>query len=235
MFNFRKKVFGKNNKKIIFLLCGWPGKIWHYHLTAKVLNLHGFQSIVYEYDDGVLSSSIKNTINNTTRIKKEVLKEIKILKNKGFQDFSIFGTSYGSIISFMITNESKDISKVIINLTGVDLAEVVWTWNKGKDGLVKKGIMNQNITLQQLKESWHHLSPINNLNNLNNRKILIYLAKKDEVIPYELQKRLFEELIKVNKNVQIEYDFKHNHFISAMFNLLNYKKYIKFLNHSGGK
>lgn len=229
MFSFRKKVFGKNNKKIIFLICGWPGKIWHYHLTAKALDLHGFQSIVYEYDDDILSSSIEKTIKNTTSIKKEVLKEIKILKKKGFKDFSIFGTSYGSIISFMIGNESEDISKIIINLIGADLAEVVWTWNKGKDGLVKKGIISQNITLQQLKKNWHHLSPVNNLKNLRSKKILFYMAKKDEVIPYKLQKRLLEELIKVNKNVQVEHDIKYNHFISAMINLLNYKKYIKFL------
>lgn len=229
MFSFRKKVLGKNNKKIIFLICGWPGKIWHYRLTAKALDLHGFQSIVYEYDNSILSSSIKNTINNTTRIKKDVLKEVKILKKKGFKDFSIFGTSYGSIISFMIGNESEDISKIIINLIGVDLAEVVWTWDKGKDSLVKKGIISKNVTLQQLKKNWHHLSPINNLKNLSSKKILFYMAEKDEVIPYELQKRLLEELTKINKNIQVERDIKYNHFISAMMNLLNYKKYIKFL------
>lgn len=229
MFSFRKKVFGKNNKKIIFLICGWPGKIWHYHLTAKALNLHGFQSIIYEYDESILSSSIKDTINNTNLIKNEILKQIKFFKEKGCKNFSIFGTSYGTIIAFMIANNSKDILKIIINLIGYDLAETVWTWNKGKDSLVKEGIVKQNISLKTLKEKWAELSPINNINNLKKTKILFYLAQKDEVIPYRFQTRLFEELLKINKNIQVEHDIKYNHFISAMMNLLNYKKYIKFL------
>jgi len=68
MFSFRKKIIGKNNKKIIFLLCGWPGKIWHYYLTAKILEINGFQSIIYEYDKNILSSSIKDTIEKNGKV-----------------------------------------------------------------------------------------------------------------------------------------------------------------------
>ena len=51
MFEFRKKVICQNNKKVIFLICGWPGKIWNYYLTVKILEINGYQSMVYEYDD----------------------------------------------------------------------------------------------------------------------------------------------------------------------------------------
>jgi len=229
MFSFRKKIIGKNNKKIIFLLCGWPGKIWHYYLTAKILEINGFQSIIYEYDKNILSSSIKDTIENTTSVKEDILKQISLFKKGGFQDFSIFGTSYGTIISFMVGNQSRDVTKIILNLSSLDLAETVWTWNKGKDSQVKKGILHHNINLQQLRKKWYQLSPINNLTNLKNKKILIYLAKKDEVIPYKLQKKLFEKLMEINNNIQFNYDNKHNHPISALLNLLKYNKYVKFL------
>ncbi|KKP87231.1 MAG: hypothetical protein UR89_C0004G0020 [Candidatus Roizmanbacteria bacterium GW2011_GWA2_35_8] len=230
MFSFRKKIFGKQNNKIIFLICGWPGKIWHYYFTAKILEINGYRSIVYEYDDNILTSSIKDTIKNTNIVKQEILNQINKFKKQGLQDFSIFGTSYGSIITFMIVNQSKDISKIIINLTGFDLAETVWTWNKGKDSLVKNGIVEQNISLKSLKEKWRELSPINNSNKLEKAKILFYLAKKDEVIPYKLQTKLLEKLKKINHRIQIYTDRKLNHLFSALLNLLWYKRYAKFLN-----
>jgi esterase/lipase len=226
MFSFRKKVFGKQNGKIIFLLSGWPGKIWNYYLTVKILELNGFKSIVYEYDDSILSSSIKRTIENTTKVKEDILKQIEILKEKGAKDFSILGTSYGTLIAFMVTNQITSISKIIINLTGSDLAEIVWSWNTGKDSLVKKGIIKQNISLKSLKDKWQKLSPINNLNNLADKKILIYLAEKDEIIPFRLQSQLLNKLRQINQNIIVEVDKKHNHLLSAALNLLRYKKYI---------
>lgn len=229
MFSFRKKIIGKNNKKIIFLICGWPGKIWHYFLTAKILERKGFQSIIYEYDEDILTSSIENTIKNTNVIKNDVLKEIINLKKYGFKDFSIFGTSYGSIISFIIANKEKSFSNLIINLTGADLAETVWTWDKGRDGLVKKGIKKQNISLIKLKQKWDELSPINNINNLKKFKVLFYLAKKDDVIPFRMQNRLLTELLKITPNIKVVINNKHNHLISALINLLRYKIYLNFL------
>ncbi len=229
MFSFRKKIIGKNNKKIIFLICGWPGKIWHYYLTAKILERKGFQSIIYEYDESILSSSIENTIKNTYVIKNDVLKEIINLKKIGCKDFSIFGTSYGNIISFIIANKEKSISKLIINLVGSDLAETVWTWNKGRDGLVKKGIKKQNISLNNLKQKWAELSPINNINNLKKLKVLFYLAKKDDVIPFRMQNKLLTKLSKVSSNIKIVINNKDNHLISALINLIKYKIYVNFL------
>src|SRR3990167_3185750 len=131
MFTFRNKIICPQNKKIIFMVCGWPGKIWHYYLTAKILALNGYQSVIYEYDDDILSSSITDTIRNITSVKNDILKMIDVLKQKGCKDFSIFGTSFGTIISFMVANNSSQVTKVIINLSGSDLAETVWSWNKG--------------------------------------------------------------------------------------------------------
>ena len=229
MFSFRKKIFGKNNKKIIFLLSGWQGKIWNYYFTVKILEFNGFKSIVYEYDDNILSSSIKDTIDNTNEVKKDILKQINNYQKIGYKDFSILGTSYGSIIAFMVTNQTVNISNIIINLTGSNLAEIVWSWDKGKGNLVKKGIIKQNISLKLLKEKWQKLSPINNLNNLNNKKTLIYLAEKDEVIPFKFQSQLVKGLRQINPNIKVEIDKKFKHLLSAALNLLRYNKYINFL------
>ena len=229
MFSFRKKIIGHRNKKIIFLLCGWPGEIWHYLLTAIVLKFHGYQSIIYEFDNTILSSSITKTLDNTNSVKNDIVTEIKRFKHIGYKDFSIFGTSYGTIIAFMVANIDLNISKIIINLSSANLAETVWTWNKGKDSLIKKGIIRQGISLIKLKEKWSVLSPEQNIKNLRNRKILLYLSEKDEVIPYVLQTRLLNKLNKFNINVQMIVNHNLNHLFSALLNLVLFNRYVKFL------
>ncbi|KKS96347.1 MAG: hypothetical protein UV73_C0011G0019 [Candidatus Gottesmanbacteria bacterium GW2011_GWA2_43_14] len=229
MFFFRKKIVGPQNKKIIFLLCGWPGKIWHYLLTAKLLEFHGYQSIIYEFDNNILSSSITGTVNNTVSVKNDIIKEVNRFKHLGYTDFAVFGTSYGTIIAFMVANNEPNISRLIVNLSGADLAETVWTWNKGKESLVKNGIIHQGISLNKLKEKWSFLSPLNNIKNMRDRKILFYLSQKDNVIPYKLQIRLLNGLNKISNNVHVSVNHYSNHLFSALFNLVLFDKYVKFL------
>lgn len=229
MFSFRKKIIGKDNRKIIFLLCGWPGKIWHYFLTAKILEKQGFKCIIYEYDNTIFSSSIKATIANTNAVKNDILKQIKILKKNSFNKFAIFGTSYGTLISFMVANKEKSVTDLILNLSSIDLSETVWTWNKGKDSQIKKELIKQGVSLKLLKKKWSELSPINNMNNLKNTRILFYQAKNDEVFPLRLQHQLLLRLKTITPNIKIVENLNRKHRISALVNLLNHKVYTNFL------
>jgi len=229
MFSYRKKIIAPQNKKIIFLICGWPGKIWNYYFTAKILELHGYQSIIYEFDDSILSSSITATVRNTTLVKNDILKRLGIFKEKGFKDFSIFGTSYGTVIAFMVADNFSSVSNMIINLSGADLAETVWSWNRGKEGKIKNELKEMGISLKYLKKKWSRLNPVNNTSHLSDKRILFYISHKDEVIPYKLQLDLLNTLNRVNKEVVTVSNLRSNHLFSAAVNLIRYDKYINFL------
>lgn len=219
--NFRKKIFGSNNKKVVFLLVGWKSKIWRYYLVILVLLLNGFDCVAYEYDLDILSPNVKKTASSFDNVSEDIFKTINEFKEKGYEDIALFGTSLGTLLSMIVANKTKHVKKIILNLTAASLAETVWSWDF---------IDKQKITLTSLNKSWKKLSPINNINNVLGKQFLIYLAKNDEVIPYSQGIKLTDEL----KNKKIKYELvinKYgNHVLAGFLNLLRYKKYIDFLN-----
>ncbi|MFA6017475.1 MAG: prolyl oligopeptidase family serine peptidase [Patescibacteria group bacterium] len=226
---FRKKVFGSNNRKIVFILTGWKTKIWHFGFVANILKRNGFQSIVYEYDKKILSSNTKETVKYLNEVKLDVINTINILKKRGIKDFNLFGTSLGTMLSLMVSDEIKDIKKIILNLTGADLAEIVWSWDKVSDTMIKRNLIKQKINLNKLKQLWYDLAPINNLKMIGNQKLLIYLSETDEIIPYLQGTKLTNKLQQMNINFKLFTNNRSNHFFSGLINLLNYKKYLNFL------
>lgn len=229
MFSFRKKVYGTNNNKLIFLLSGWQGKIWNYYFTAKILEWYGYKSIIYEYDDAILASSVEDTVKNTIRVKDDILEEVRLHKTKGYCSFSIFGTSYGTIIGFLAANEEPSIANIIVNLSAADLALVAWAWNKKKDETIRRIVAKRRFRLKDLKQYWHSISPENNIDNLGDRHILFYEAQKDDILPYSMQARLLAKLKRINRSILIKTDTRFNHVLSAAINVLIYPAYIRFL------
>jgi len=228
-FSFRKKIFGEKNKKVIFLLTGWGNKIFQYIFVIKVLTERGYRCIVYEYDKEILSSDIAKTVKNFFKVKKDILNSIKLLKNQGIKEFSVFGTSLGSVLTFLVANNSKEIKKLVVNLTGADLAEVVWSWDNVRGSNIKKELIARNIDLLKLKNSWKILSPINNIKNLKDKKILIYISKKDELIPYRQSLQLIDQLKYLDCQIKVVTNKHLNHILSGTKNLLKFNRYLTFL------
>jgi len=228
-FSFRKKIFGEKNKKVIFLLTGWGNKIFQHIFVIKVLTERGYRCIVYEYDKEILSSDIAKTVKNFFKVKKDILNSIKLLKNQGIKEFSVFGTSLGSVLTFLVANNSKEIKKLVVNLTGADLAEVVWSWDNVRGSNIKKELIARNIDLLKLKNSWKILSPINNIKNLKDKKILIYISKKDELIPYRQSLQLIDQLKYLDCQIKVVTNKHLNHILSGTKNLLKFNRYLTFL------
>lgn len=229
MFNFRKRVFGKGNRKTIFLLSGWQGRIWNYLATAKILEYYGYESVVYDYDDSIIAPSLNDTVKNTVAVKNDILDEIGQRKENGCQDFSLFGTSYGTVIGFLVANIESSVSKIIVNLTANNIARVAWMWNKKNDPIIREIVADRHVRLKDLESSWHEINPENNIGNLGNRRILFYEAWKDDVLPYPMQSMLLKKLKKINSRVQVKTDTRFNHVAAAAINVLSYPSYVGFL------
>lgn len=220
---------GKHNKKVIFLLAGWQNKLWMFGLFSNILAGNGYYCIAYAYDIDIVAPDTKKTNENVLEIRNNILDRISQLKKEGHSDFSIFGTSLGSLISILVANKSSDISKVILNTTGIDIAETIWSWDKVKI-YFKKALIKQNFTLEKLIDVWKPITPFNNIDNLHGKKILVYLAKKDEMIPYSLGQRLVEQLQSNKYDVKVITNNYFGHTLTGTWNLLNAKVYLKFLN-----
>ncbi len=231
MFAFRSRAYGKNNKKVVFLLAGWTMTLWQMWLFSKILEWHGYFCITYVYDWQLLTPNVEWTRENCLQVKSNILQVIEKLKKEGYNTFYIFGTSLGSVLSLMVANSSPDISKVILNLAGADLAEVVWSWDRAVKGF-KNDLQRQNVSLPLLKTAWKILSVIDNSDNMQDKKILMYLSRKDEIIPYEQSLKLIDIFKERKYNFKVISIFHFNHLLTFVFNLFHFKVYVDFLSDS---
>ena len=226
---FQTLEMGKHNKKVLFLLSGAYMNIRFFWVFTKIFELSGYYCVTYAYNKDVLSPDIGRTNISIQAISKDILARINRLKGSGYKSFSIFGTSLGSVMALIVADESPDISKIILNTVGVDMAETIWTWDSVFPGF-KKNILKQGIILPELKVMWQNITPINHINNLANKEILIYLSEKDEVIPINLGLQLIKAFDANNYKYTLIINKHLYHSFTCIYNLFNIKTYLKFLN-----
>lgn len=223
------KAYGEKNKRVIFLLTGWHTRLWMYHPFSKILETNGFYCITYAYNNDILSPNTQQTVENFTKVRDDVLQKIEELKRDGLSNFSVFGTSLGSLIAIMIAHKSSDVSKIILNTTTIDGARTVWSWDHVKT-YFKKDLIRQHFTLEKLQKVWASISPEHNIDNLKRKKFLIFLSKKDQIMPYSLGRELVEKLEEYHYECKVIRNKHWGHALTCYYNLINSKVYLKFLN-----
>lgn len=62
-----------------------------------------------------------------------------------------------------------------------------------------------------------------------NKKILVFLSKNDELIPYYLGEKLIQEFKKRKYDYKVIVNTHLKHLLTGTFNLLNTKEYLTFL------
>lgn len=88
--------------------------------------------------------------------------------------------------------------------------------------------MEQGITLSELKKAWSNLSPIRNIDNLGDKKILVYLAKKDKIMPYDQGIKLLEKLKESKYDYRVIVNKHSGHYLGSFVNMLRFWVYLKF-------
>lgn len=225
---FHINSYGHNNKDVVFLLPGWHNKAWMFWIYAKILEFNGYCCLIYEYNDEVLSPNTGKTVDSLTTIRDDILKKISNLEKQGKDKFIVFGSSLGSVIALMVANKSSEITHVILNTVGEDVAQTIWSWDKIFP-YFKKNLIKQGFTLAKLQTAWKEIAPKNNIDNLTNKKILIYLSRKDEVIPFFLGENLVHKLKNKKYSCVVIVNRYLNHLLTGLYNLLNAKVYLQFL------
>lgn len=221
-------MFGCHNDPVVILLGGWRTKSWLYWATAQILAHSGFCCQVYTYEDGVFSPDAQRTLVSLYTVRDKVLEEIGRLKYQGHRDFSVFGYSLGSPLALMVANNTSDISRIILNTIGSDAAEVTWAWDNVEPDF-KQALVGQGLTLERLKELWRPLSPVNNVDRLCGRDILVYLSQCDRLVPYDFGRELVLRLEEVGCHYQVITNSYLGHGLGGFYNLLKAPTYLPFL------
>lgn len=226
--DFQVGEHGTKNKKVLFILGGWKTKQLLYFIPAQILAWKGYRCIVYTYEPSVLSPDVPRTREALHVIQDDIIQRIKVLKEEGIDDFSIYGFSLGSVISCMVADKEPAISRVILNTTGVSLAAAVWSWDDKMPGF-KQSLIEQGYTLKKLEQEWYDLAPTNNVENFRDKQVLMYLAINDQVIPYTLGKQLAAQLRTQEVLLELITNKHGSHATAGMLNVYRVKRYLRFL------
>lgn len=220
---FQTKTYGKDNKKVVLVFTGWSNPQILFWFLGKVLESYGFKAIVYTYSPSILSPNPEQTQKNFRRVVDDAKKRVTSLPKKEQKNLAVFGTSLGSAFAFMLASELPTVKKVIANLIGADLAEIVWSWENMQKKLKKK------ITKEQLQDLWFDLNPINNMETFSNKQLLLYAAEHDEIIPFAEAKKLIGRCKEDHLEYEAIINSRHHHLASATINILRFQTYIDFL------
>lgn len=171
--------------------------------------------LIYIFNPKILSDDAGQTKKYFQEIKNKVVKDINSLDKKyKFKKIVITGISLGCVNASMVANSCKKINEIYLFDPGNCLAESMW---KGKNTQnLRKSYEKQGIDLKKLKKLWEDLAPENNLDNFKGKKVHVFLAKKDEIIPYSTGKKLVEEMKKLKEKFTLKVDIHHGHYYTIM-------------------
>lgn len=234
MVDYQTKTYGQKNKKVVIVFGGLGSTQKLFWFLGKALSSHGYKAIIYTYSPALLSPDPKKTRMNFTNLVQEVQKTLRSLPKRQQKRIAVFGTSLGSVPAMMLVQRERNIRDIILNTPIANVAETVWKWEKHHFNF-KKQLQEHRVTRKKLRSDWFDLSPINNLDTLADKRLLLFASTHDEIIPYTQTK----ELVKKLEDEEIEFEAiinsRHKHLLSSIISMLRYQTYISFLDRGNKK
>lgn len=222
-----KKVYGSRNSRVIVVFGDLNTKQYQLWFLGQLLASYKFKAIVYTLTDSLLSLDPEQIATSFTHLKYHALQTIRSLPKKEQKNLAVFGIGLGTVPAFMVANEASQVSKIIANISGANLAEIVWEWKS--NNTFKKQLYRKKINQQKLQEIWFDLSPSRNLEGLPQKEVLLYMASHDEIFSFTQQEQLLNDLKKAEVSSETIINTRHNHRVSTLINLLHFNVYLSFL------
>jgi esterase/lipase len=218
-------------QKVIILAYGLPGAPPRYkEIFIKKLVKAGFMIAIPNYigtfdSEGLsnIENSVDTIIKTIKLIKKGKTKELYWLKDINWKtkEIILIGESFGGSVVLVAGAKSKDINKIIAIAPPTDYR------TQGKLDYEEEKIMDDYMIMKRAypftwrfesKDTWLRfdkgeldLNPIDYINKLKSKKILIIHGLKDKVVNIERSKQLFKKLKNNSKNKKLVILEKEGH------------------------
>lgn len=230
---YKVKQYGNTESKAVFFFCpfgipGWlfalPGlPIWH-------LLRNGYSVVAYSYGTAVATRSPQVTIDNIQAIRADVAERINVL-DEGVE-MSCFGTSMGTVLAANVAAEHTRIKKVVLNLSYGDISEHIINLPSTRTISRKrlKAYIESAGDKQKLARVFQPYSPLNLVNELKNKKVLLYLSRGDHILQLTHTAKFRSALEAAGVNLQYFENARGGHSVAILYNSLRAKRYMDFLN-----
>ena len=217
------KVYKAKSDKAVFLYHGWAQGVNPFKYVVQKLK-GKYNIVLFFYPMEIICDKPNYTPMYFDKMLKLSKKAIKKLEKEGVKEFYSFGVSLGTFLSVYIANKTKKLSKMVLSIGGNSTSETFWdsiTFRSLKNKIIKKG-----YTLPKLKKEWSKIEPHYNLENIKNKKILIYNSTTDQLVRFKHQDKLTKELKKNNK-VTVK-KFNVGHYFTGLKSVTDHKTFLSF-------
>ena len=116
---------------------------------------------------------------------------------------------------------------IVLNTIGDNFAYNVW--NGKATVLIKKNIEKRGMNFKALDKKWSYISPCFHTSKVKNRNILFFTASLDEIILYNTQVKMADELKKQKQKILIVENEILPHALALIKNILKIKKIKEFM------
>ena len=202
---------GKRSRKAVVVLPQWNAQPESHVEACRIFNLIGMSALrltlpyhqqrkpaELERADHLVSTSVGRTIQSMRQAVLDTRAAVRWLKNEGYEQIGILGTSVGSCIAFLAFAHEPHLNAGAFNHVSGYVADVVW------QGLstahVREGLSNH-ITLEELREFWKPISPfpfMSRVANMGHRPMRFIVARYDLTFPIDLSREAIAEARRLN-------------------------------------
>jgi dienelactone hydrolase len=208
-------VFPAKSKKAVVVLPHWNASlnqhmalcagIAKFGITALRLSLpyhdHRMPAEL-ERADYAMSSNIARSIDATRQAVVDVRACFDWLQEQGYERLGLVGTSIGSCYAFLASAHDDRAAVNVFNHCSNYVADVVWEGLSTKH--IRQGI-EQDITLERLREAWSCISPVNYMDKFaaRRKKSLFIYATYDTTFPVHLSKETVSHVRKLGLDAKV--------------------------------
>ena len=197
---------GKRSRKAVLVLPQWNAQPESHVEACRIFNMIGMAALrltlpyhlqrkpaELERADHLVCTNVGRTIQSMRQAVLDTRAAVRWLKNEGFAQIGILGTSVGSCIAFLAFAHEPDLKAGAFNHVSGYVADVVW--HGLSTAHVRAGFADH-VTLDELRAYWSPISPLPfmpRLRNMERRPIRFIVARYDLTFPLDLSHEAIAE------------------------------------------
>ena len=197
---------GKRSRKAVVVLPQWNAQPESHVEACRIFNMIGMAALrltlpyhlqrkpaELERADHLVSTNIGRTIQSMRQAVLDTRAAVRWLKDEGFEQIGILGTSVGSCIAFLAFTHEPDLNAGAFNHVSGYVADVVW--HGLSTAHVRAGFADH-LTLDELRTFWTPISPLpfmSRLKQMGHRPMRFIVARYDLTFPLDLSLQAIAE------------------------------------------
>jgi dienelactone hydrolase len=197
---------GKRSRKAVVVLPQWNAQAESHVEACRIFNMIGMAALrltlpyhlerkppELERADHLVCSNIGRSLQSARQAVLDTRAAVRWLRNEGFEQIGILGTSVGSCIAFLAFAHEPDLKAGAFNHVSGYYADVVW--HGLSTSHVRAGFADH-LTLDELRTYWSPISPLPfmpRLKKMGHRPMRFIVARYDLTFPLNLSVEAIEE------------------------------------------